>query len=108
MVLVADEICISSLIWDVKKNTRRLRKNTRGEKKIRGAKKKYASTKTKIRMQIILVQMEQHILTDLCGAQKYYQVPQKLLFVRGNYWVPCADFLASYHFRNAVVLWLGN
>jgi hypothetical protein len=60
MVLVADEICISSLIWDVKKNTRRLRKNTRGEKKIRGAKKKYASTKTKIRVQIILVQMEQH------------------------------------------------
>jgi hypothetical protein len=48
------------------------------------------------------------LLTDLCGAQKYYQVPQKLLFVRGNYWVPCVDFLASYHFRNAVVLWLGN
>jgi hypothetical protein len=43
------------------KNTRRLRKNTRGEKKIRGAKKKYASTKTKIRVQIILVQMEQHM-----------------------------------------------
>jgi hypothetical protein len=52
--------------------------------------------------------MRRSLLTDLCGAQKYYQVPQKLLFVRGNYWVPCADFLASYHFRNAVVLWLGN
>jgi hypothetical protein len=48
----------STRYWE--KNTQRLRKNTRGEKKIRGAKKKYASTKTKIRVQIILVQMEQH------------------------------------------------
>ena len=45
---------------------------------------------------------------DLCGAQKYYQVPQFFLFVCGYYWVPCADVLASYHFRNAVVLWLCN
>jgi hypothetical protein len=52
--------------------------------------------------------MRRSLLTDLSGAQKYYQVPQKLLFVRGKYWATCADFLASYHFRNAVVPWLGN
>jgi len=41
MVLIADEICISSLIWDREKNTRSLRKICRDEEK-------YASTEMKI------------------------------------------------------------
>ena len=29
---------------------------------------------------------------NLCAARKYFQVPQIFWFVRGNYYVPCADF----------------
>jgi len=43
MVLIADEICISSLIWDREKNTWSLRKIRRDEEK-------YMSTEMKIRI----------------------------------------------------------
>jgi len=41
LILIADEICISSLIWDHEKNMRSLRKIHRDEEK-------YASTEMKI------------------------------------------------------------
>jgi hypothetical protein len=45
--------------------------------------------------------MRRSLLTDLCGAQKYYQVPQKLLFVCRNYYL-CVEIIGSL----ARIFWL--
>jgi len=58
-----------------------------------------------------LITVRRNLITvrrNLCAAQKYFQVPRTCFVVRGNYHVPCADLLASYHFRNAILPWLDN